>query len=43
MTQKAVAVKLLSELGDAWLEFDCIGIDEGQFYKDVSRFLPVDH
>ena len=26
----------LSELGDDWLEYDVIGIDEGQFYLDVS-------
>lgn len=31
-----MAVMKLAELGERWREFDCIGIDEGQFYKDVS-------
>ena len=26
----------LSELGDSWMNYDVIGIDEGQFYADVS-------
>ena len=31
----------LAELGDTWKEYDVIGIDEGQFYQDVSaRFSP---
>lgn len=24
-----------------WQDFDCIGIDEGQFYPDVSRNKPI--
>ena len=28
----------LSELGDSWKQADVIGIDEAQFYKDVSHF-----
>ena len=34
--QEARAVSRLSELGDDWREYDVIGIDEGQFYLDVS-------
>ena len=26
----------LEELGEIWKEYDVIGIDEGQFYEDVS-------
>ena len=36
MKQEARAVSRLSELGDDWREYDVIGIDEGQFYLDVS-------
>jgi len=32
-------VTTLAELGDDWKEFDVIGIDEGQFYTDVSNLL----
>ena len=32
-----MSVRQLSELGDSWRNYDCIGIDEGQFYKDVSK------
>ena len=28
----------LSELGDTWKSADVIGIDEAQFYKDVSHY-----
>ena len=35
--EEAVAVSQLSELGEIWKEADVIGIDEGQFYKDVSN------
>jgi thymidine kinase len=31
-----VSCRLLSELENAWMEFDVIGIDEGQFFEDVS-------
>jgi hypothetical protein len=27
---------MLSELGDDWKDYDVIGVDEGQFFKDVS-------
>ena len=27
---------MLSELGDSWKQYDVLGIDEGQFFKDVS-------
>lgn len=37
--EEAVAVTKLAELGDSWRHYDCIGIDEGQFYKDVSSLL----
>jgi len=36
LTENARAVTLLSELGDDWKNFDVIGVDEGQFYNDVS-------
>ena len=32
---EAISVHTLSELKDHWKSFDCIGIDEGQFYKDI--------
>ena len=32
-----MACKTLSELEDHWREFDVIGIDEGQFFDDVSK------
>lgn len=35
--ENAVSVRQLSELGESWRNYDCIGIDEGQFYKDVSK------
>lgn len=35
---EAKAVTRLSDLGDSWLEFDIIGIDEGQFFPDVVEF-----
>ena len=39
--QEATSVTTLAELGDTWKEYDVIGIDEGQFYQDVSaRFSP---
>lgn len=28
----------LAELGDAWRDFDVIGIDEGQFFSDLVSF-----
>ena len=27
----------MAELGDLWWEYDVLGIDEGQFFADVSR------
>ena len=33
----AIACKTLSELEDSWRHFDVIGIDEGQFFDDVSK------
>jgi hypothetical protein len=37
LKKTAVAVKELSEIGDEWMDFDVIGIDEGQFFSDVSN------
>ena len=28
----------LAELGDSWRDYDVLGIDEGQFFKDVVTF-----
>jgi len=39
MKQNARPVTKLSELGDDWKQYDVIGIDEGQFYLDVSVAL----
>lgn len=33
---KAVAVKELADIGDKWNNYDVIGVDEGQFFPDVS-------
>jgi hypothetical protein len=33
---KAVGLKLLSEIGDDYKNYDVIGIDEGQFFQDVN-------
>ena len=33
---KAVCVKTLAEIGDKWKNYDVIGVDEGQFFTDVS-------
>ena len=35
--QDAVSLQTLSDLKDLWKSYDCIGIDEGQFYEDVSN------
>ena len=32
----AQPVTKLAELGNSWRNYDVIGIDEGQFYSDVS-------
>jgi thymidine kinase len=37
----AVSVRALTDLGDSWKNYDCIGIDEGQFYKDVVAFAEL--
>ena len=34
----AVAVNRLSELGNTYLDFQVIGIDEGQFFEDIDEF-----
>ena len=35
---EAKACKCLSELEESYKNFDVIGIDEGQFFKDVINF-----
>lgn len=35
--KQAAACHTLRELGDMWREFQVIGIDEGQFFDDVSK------
>jgi hypothetical protein len=37
--QQAISVSKLAEVGDQWKKWDVIGIDEGQFYPDVSSDL----
>ena len=37
LKQNARSVSNLAELGDSWKDYDVIGIDEGQFYPDVSQ------
>jgi hypothetical protein len=34
---KAIGARTLKEIGDSYREFDVIGIDEGQFFPDVSK------
>jgi len=33
----AIACKKLDEVKDYWKKFDVLGIDEGQFFEDVSK------
>ena len=28
----------MSDLGDAWMAYDVIGVDEGQFFADIVEF-----
>lgn len=37
-TRAATEVVTLAGLGNIWKDFDCIGIDEGQFFPDVVEF-----
>ena len=41
--QDAVSLQKLSDLKDVWKNYDCIGIDEGQFYDDVSKKVQLLH
>ena len=34
----AIAVTRLEDLGDAYLDFDVVAIDEGQFFEDTVEF-----
>jgi hypothetical protein len=34
--KKAVSCKKLSDIGQMWRDYEVIGIDEGQFFEDVS-------
>ena len=34
---KAVGATRLSDIGEEWKFYDVIGVDEGQFFEDVSR------
>lgn len=34
----AVACTYLAELGNSWVDFDVIGVDEGQFFPDIVKF-----
>jgi thymidine kinase len=35
LSKEAIPVEKLSELGDVWMNFDVIGVDEGQFFTDI--------
>ena len=39
LKKDARAVSCLAELGNDWRNYDVIGIDEGQFYSDVSHLI----
>ena len=34
----ATPINRLADLGDEWLNFDVVGIDEGQFFEDLVEF-----
>ena len=36
--QPATPLNTLAELGDQWLSYDVIGVDEGQFFEDIVEF-----
>jgi thymidine kinase len=38
---EARAVKFLSDLGNEWRDHDVIGVDEGQFFEDVTWFAEM--
>lgn len=40
-TIPAVSVSTLSELGDTWKQYRAIFIDEGQFFADITEFVPI--
>ena len=42
---KAIGCKAMSEVGSEYLNYEVIGIDEGQFFPDVSleRVTSTDH
>lgn len=39
--QQAIPVKSLFEIGEAWRNYDVVGIDEGQFFPDLVRFAEL--
>ena len=38
LSRDAVPVNKLQDLGQTWLNYDVIGIDEGQFFTDIVEF-----
>ena len=38
---KAIGATKMSQVGEEWRSYDVIGVDEGQFFDDVSLVLPI--
>ena len=36
---KAMGATKLSDIGEEWRFYDVIGVDEGQFFEDVGKFI----
>eukprot|EP01029_Cantina_marsupialis_P023042 TRINITY_DN5690_c0_g2_i1.p1 TRINITY_DN5690_c0_g2~~TRINITY_DN5690_c0_g2_i1.p1 ORF type:complete len:249 (+),score=66.22 TRINITY_DN5690_c0_g2_i1:104-748(+) len=38
MLSADVSASTLSEVGDMWMDYDVVGVDEGQFFPDLAEF-----